>query len=548
MASKDDGSREKNWRLYHLLDFFPPVSTLQVRFTAHKATLRTQYYHAYLTLSEVNRKHFYDIGGEQTYDFISSGTWGPMVPQFGVKGFSTCYFLYLLIELCLLSLFFVFLGLAVDEYASFDYFTVALPLLIAIVLLFIAPLVGCIVNWTSKEGGAFSSWNRVAPLGNAIAAGGYVVTAVLLFSTVISAEKRATAAGSYLFYFLGAAGGDVVYYLTSFIWRWTSSTTRLMKIDGNSPSPVISAGIFLMGWLHMLCGVAQWVLVGLKLDETIEWKWYYVFLPFAVRALLRWIEAMIRAALRHTQQVRGVLGVIFDILSSFLSNGFLIIALYWVAVRIEEGSSVLIMIVALIPVYAFLLYHIICLCITYIIILANVNELEEVEVRQTHLWLPKNEMVRYPALFNRNDVDMRDRSTAEGVCVEGEPYGNRDHSDVGSFPSHLEAYQEAPVHYDPAKLVPARGPSHEPFDDSSSENFSPEDDAEAMGNSESSSYEYVTETSEEASELRQKEAKWTATESLIELSESSDSDSGSYEYVEEGEYSYVTDNVTPLTR
>lgn len=536
----DAPPKRRNWRLYHLLDFIQPVSTLQVKYTARKATLRTQYYHAYLTLSEVNRKFYYDIGGEASYDFISSGTWGPLIPSMGLRAYSFIYFLVLMIEVCLLIAFFVLLGLRTDDPSLTSWQKVAIPLLVFMCIMLLTVFVAMIVCWAARKptNKTFADRDRLSPVGNFLAAVCYLVTTCLFFSALQSEAKMEEKVGKYILYLVPLMVGDSIYYLTSFLWRGPTFIKRLMKIDGNAPSAVVYGGIFLMGFLHWFCAVAQWVFIGLKLDGKLTWNWYYIFLPFAVRALLRWIEAILRAALRHTQLVRGSLGVAFDVLSAFFSNGILIISLYWVAVRIEEGKYIVRMGVALVPVYLTLLYMFICLIITLIISWSRQSTLESEEIRLNHLWTPPDDNSSLESKEVPGEA-LRRRGGKGDTRAGYEPFndttddGGASQRTQNSFPSDLEAHKEKLDDFDSENGdTPNASPvQHEPdaIQNISHDPFGPPTDEEEE---EYEEYEDEDEEEEEEVDPRNETAEYESETGIETFSDASEDDTSSFSSAE----------------
>lgn len=59
-------------------------------------------------------------------------------------------------------------------------------------------------------------------------------------------------------------------------------------------------GIFAMAFVNLGCAVAQWVVLGRKLDGNITSSYYIVFIPFCVRAGVRIFEALLRGIQRYT--------------------------------------------------------------------------------------------------------------------------------------------------------------------------------------------------------------------------------------------------------
>eukprot|EP00796_Vickermania_ingenoplastis_P006714 gene6714-4811_t len=548
-AACDAPPKPRNWRLYHLLDFKPPACTSEVKFTARKATLRTQYYHAYLTLSERSRKIFYDAGGEAAYGFISSGSWGPLIPSCGIRAFAVLYVLVVLLQVGLLMAFFVMLGLRTDDSSRMDWNLVAIPMelfgCIAVLVTFVAMIVSTCASTPEKK--PFQTVTMLSPVGNFFAACAYAITFFLLAAAVKG--NPASEVGKYMKYLIGPIIGDSLYYIASFSWRWPSFVKRLMKIDGNQPSGVVFTGIFLMGFAHWFCGVAQWVLLGLKLDGTIDCSWYYVFLPFGVRAFLRVLEAFLRAWMHYIMRIRSVIMVVFDTLSSFFSNGILILSLYFVGVRIEEGKDKVRMGVALCPVYLTLLYMFLSLIFTLAYLLRKVNALEAEEIRLSHLFVPP------PGALGGDDL-----------------YGDRAYDALdtpgGSFPSELEEHKEplavfnstsdstVPSVARPQPRAAPAPPSHLPYgEETDTEEGEEETESETAaedGSSESDAFSHAS----DASTIEKRDT--APPPQRTNATSGAEPEASSYEYEYEEEEVYLeeeeetedpaTEDVTPQSR
>lgn len=402
----DDPPHEKNWRLYHLLDQANPVSSKQIRWNFRKVTLRHHYYKAYLVLYNKSRKALYDGGGEHAYDFIASGAWGPFVPVLGSAMSIIVYCIIMLVEISLLILFFAFLACRVDETITWGWRNVVIPLMIFAIIMLLVAIASVIMNFaaphTWKEG---MHWvDRISPIGNLCA----VICYFCLPFVIGDAIKDDTheKVGDYLRYMCMPIMGDIFYYLTSLIWRWPSRLRQNMTVDNNRPSPFLYYGIFFMGFLQMFCGISQWVVLGYKLDERVDFTWYVAFIPFAVRGGLRVIEAFLRSMSRYTIGIRSPLGVVFDTLGSFLHNGMLIISLYFVAVRIHRTKREVKMDHALIPVYITLAYIWVCLLITMIYMLWANSHAKRVERRTNYQWTPPPEKIEGPpeGASSSNDI------------------------------------------------------------------------------------------------------------------------------------------------
>lgn len=383
-----DPPHKRNWRLYHLLDLIVPITAKQVKWTFRKVTLRHHYYQAYLVLYNRSRKLLYDVVGEDAYGFIASGTWGPFVPFLGTAGSIVIYCVVLLVEIALLLLFFAFLAARIDGVMSWRWESVVIPLMVFAAIMLATTIVAVGLNImnprTYREGMSFV--DRLSPVGNFLAACCYFCIPFVIGSQIRGNPGKQV--GNYLKYMAMPIAGDIIYYLTSFIWRWPRRLRLQMEVGNNRPSPVVSYGIFIMGFANMFAGVAQWVLIGMKIDKRINASWYLIFIPFCVRAGVRVVEACLRSLMKYTIGVRSGVGVAFDTIGSFFSNGILLISLYFVAVRIERGAAKCTMAHALIPVYVTLGYMFLCLIFTFLFLLISYSGRSDEDRQINTHWIP----------------------------------------------------------------------------------------------------------------------------------------------------------------
>ncbi|KAG5464445.1 hypothetical protein LSCM1_00632 [Leishmania martiniquensis] len=384
----DKPPRQRNWRLYHLLDLIPPTTARQVKWNFRKVTLRHHYYEAYLILYNRSRKYLYDSIGEDAYGFLASGAWGPFVPVLGAVGSVLLYALVLLVEVALLLIFFAFLAAKDDGDILWGWQTVVVPLMAFVTIMVAVTILAVAMNVltarTYREG--MPKVDRVSPVGNFLAAACYFCIPFVIGTQIF--DDPASKLGWYRLYMVMPILGDIFYYTTSLIWRWPRRLRWQMEVNDSRPSPVIYNGIFVMGFLHMACGVAQWVVIGFKLDGQLDRSWYIVFIPFCIRAGLRVVEACLRSLMKYTIGVRSEIGVAFDTVGSFFSNGMLLVSLYFVAVRIERGRKRVRLAHALIPVYLTLVWIFLCLIATTIVLLVLYRRCSREERRVNSLWTP----------------------------------------------------------------------------------------------------------------------------------------------------------------
>ncbi|ORC85613.1 uncharacterized protein TM35_000342250 [Trypanosoma theileri] len=377
-----------NWRLYHLLDLEPPVTAKQVQWTFRKVTLRHHFYQAYLVLCDSDRKSLYDILGEDAVGFIHSGNWGPLILLLGAKGAIACYSASMLLALILMILFFAFLGARVDDVITWSWMRVVAPLFVLAVLTVIVTGVATVVSFCMKapreEG---MQWIERAPaIGNLISAILYTVFAFAIAAKVD--DDPTNESRTFVNYFIIIIIADVIYYLSSLVWRWPRRIRLQMKVDLNRPSRFLCYGFFLLAIVYIVLSVIQWVFIGKKIDEKTEMSWYAVFSPFAFRAAFRVLEAFMRSMVLRTIGIKSACGVAFDTLGAFLFNGGLLTSLYFVAVRITRGKDTARMAYALIPVYVTLGYLFLATIFTAIY-LARKNTNNAREERLNNLkWTP----------------------------------------------------------------------------------------------------------------------------------------------------------------
>ncbi|RNF05526.1 hypothetical protein TraAM80_04448 [Trypanosoma rangeli] len=393
MGCDNEPKNRDNWRLYHLLELEQPVTAKQVQWTFRKVTLRHHFYQAYLVLSDVDRKSLYDALGEDAVGFIHSGSWGPLMHLIGSKGTVCFYCGSMLVAFIMLLLFFLFLGLRVDDHTSCSWLAVIAPLFVFVIMVVIITALALIVSlfWRPpwEEGMRFVE--RIPAVGNFIAAVCYAIFCFLVATEVRNGPTSVSRKFTAYFVFLIIADG--VYYLSSLVWRWPRYVRLQMEIGLNNPNRFLYNGFFLMGWLYLGVSVAQWVMLGRRIDQRIQISWYATFIPFCLRAGLRVLEAFMRSMVKRTIGVKTVMGVAFDTLGSFFFNGMLLVSLYFVAVRITRGREEVRMPLALLPVYVALVYMLLAMVFTAVYLLRK-NAISEREERLNNLkWTPTDMMM-----------------------------------------------------------------------------------------------------------------------------------------------------------
>lgn len=379
----------RNWRLYHLLDLSLSTSAQQVKWNFRKVNLRKHYNQAYHVLSHPDRKHLYDGAGEEALGFITSGTWGPFVPTLGAIGTTVTYCIVLLIAVALLILFFALLAVRIDSVAYMSWRAIVAPLMGLGCLMVIVTAAAVLLNLCSFDRASrefYEPIDRFSPIGNFLASLAYACIPFVLGNAISS--NPSAHVGSYMIYMIMPIVGDVLYYLTSLIWRWPSRIKSQLQTCAKNPSPSIYWAIFIIGILTMLCCIAQWVVLGLKLDGHIHSSWYVVFVPFCVRAGLRIIEARVRSYQRWLIGVRSYLHFVFDVLAAIFVNGLFLTSLYLVAVYIENHGRDITFAQALIPVYVILGYIFLGLFFTLFYMLVQLYKYIEEEYRCKAMWRP----------------------------------------------------------------------------------------------------------------------------------------------------------------
>ncbi|EKG04274.1 hypothetical protein TCSYLVIO_004670 [Trypanosoma cruzi] len=388
MCCDSEAKNPDNWRLYHLLGLEQPVTAKQVQWTFRKVTLRHHFYQAYLVLSDTDRKSLYDALGEDAVGFIHSGSWGPLLHLLGSKAAIGFYFGSTVLAFLALLLFFIFLGVRVDDHVAWSWTAVAAPLFVLVIVALLITAFAAIVSlfWrpTWEEGMHYV--DRIPAVCNFIAVVCYTIFCFLVVSAV--GNGHVDSSGKFAAYFSLPIIADVVYYLSSLVWRWPRRIRLQMEIGLNKPSCFLCYGFFFLGIIYPCISIAQWLLIGRRIDRNIESSWYVVFIPFCFRAAFRVLEAYMRSKMKWTIGVKTVMGITFDTLGAFFFNGMLLVSLYFVAVRITRGKEEVQMPLALIPVYAALLY-LLCAMFFTVVYLWGKNADNEREERLNNLkWIP----------------------------------------------------------------------------------------------------------------------------------------------------------------
>ncbi|KEG14670.1 hypothetical protein DQ04_00351070 [Trypanosoma grayi] len=388
MGCDNERRNPDNWRLYHLLELEPPVTAKQVQWTFRKVTLRHHFYQAYIVLYDSERKSLYDVLGEDAVGFIHSGNWGPLIHMLGARGAIGLYCGSMILAFLLLIIFFAFLGARVDEHVMWSWVRVASPLFVLVILALTITAAAAVVSflWKTPWEEGMRWIDRVPAVGNLIA-----VTFYSVFCFIIASEAdKDTSNGSrnLLNYFSLPIVADVVYYLSSLVWRWPRRVRLEMEVDLNRPSRPLCYGFFVLGFAYIVLSVAQWVLIGQKIDRKKDISWYVVFIPCCFRTGLRVLEAFMRSEAKRTIGIKTKMGLAFDTLGAFFFNGMLLTSLYFVAVRMTRGKEEAPMPLALIPVYVALLYMLLSIICTLIYLLRKDTNNKREERLNNLKWSP----------------------------------------------------------------------------------------------------------------------------------------------------------------
>lgn len=377
-----------NWRLYHLLDLEQPVTAKQVRWSFRKITLRHHFYQAYIVLSDPGRKSLYDVLGEDVLGFIHSGSWGPLIHMIGATGSILFYFFAVLLGVLSLLAFFVLLGLRADDYIAWSWMQVVTPLFVFVIAALIITLLAVFVSffWGPPWEEGMICLERIPAVSNCLAVLGY---AAFMFAILTPLKKDETdPPGGFAMYFTLPIAADVVYYLGSLVWRWPPTVRLQMEYGLNLPSCCLCYGFFLLAFLYCIVSAGQWLLIGWKIDRKLDISWYVTFVPLAVRAGLRILEAFMRSMVKYTIGIKTSTGVAFDTIGAFFFNGLWLVSLYFGAAHVTRGKEEVPMIFALIPVYAILLYLLFATFFTVVYLLCQ-NSKNAREERLNNLkWSP----------------------------------------------------------------------------------------------------------------------------------------------------------------
>nr|CCC93985.1 conserved hypothetical protein [Trypanosoma congolense IL3000] len=356
MISDRELRNPDNWRLYHLLDLEPPVTAKQVQWLFRKVTLRHHFYRAYVILQDEERKSLYDSLGEDFVGYLNSGSWGPLIQFLGAK--RTVYACCCMWGVILLLTLFLALNVAAraDRYVMWTWMETVSPGFVAILLVLLATLSAMVASFMlkkPKEEG-MRLVERIPAIGNFLAAFFYCIFAFVAVSIVDShaPERYYNYTGLFVLPLLG----DMIYYLSSFVWRWPRSLRSELNVGLQEPSPMLWYAPIVIASLHIILSIAQWIVIGQRVDQVIETSWYAVCVPIVLRAILRIVEAYVTSMSRRAIGTKTVLGVVFDTLCSLFSNGMLLTSVFFIAARFTRGRREVSTFAALIPVYLSLLY------------------------------------------------------------------------------------------------------------------------------------------------------------------------------------------------
>ncbi|EAN78279.1 hypothetical protein, conserved [Trypanosoma brucei brucei TREU927] len=377
-----------NWRLYHLLELEPPVTAKQVQWLFRKVTLRHHFYQAYNILRDEERKSLYDSLGENFVGYLNSGSWGPLIQLLGAKAtVAVCCGVWVLMILLMLF-FFLAVGARADRLITWTWMQVAAPGLTVTLIVLIATAVAMAVSFflrqPKEEGMRFV--DRIPAIGNFVAAFFYCIFAFIGASTVDSyAPQRHN---NYAPYFALPILADVIYYLSTMVWRWPRNRRLDLEVGMQESKPILWYAPCVFAGLHIILSIVQWVLLAQRVDRIIKISWYAAASPIAVRAVVRVAESCMTSLARRAIGIKSVLGVVFDTLGSLFFNGLLLCSVFFTAARFVRGRRVVPLILVFLPVYLVLFYLLFCTIYTLFYLLRRITENAREERMNNLKWTP----------------------------------------------------------------------------------------------------------------------------------------------------------------
>ena len=362
---------EANSRLYELLQVDPSVPAHQIYNTFKHLTLRDQYKMAFNILSDPHTKRVYDIGGESSVDHLESKAFGPFISVAGSTVSMVVYGLFWICVTVFLSLFFIFLMLHVDKWEGSGTWTwteVLVPLYILAALGVagsIALTLAAIVAPANKDAHIIS---YRAPAIKIIVTAGYLAFLVLADRGIASDDPYGK---PWMGYFAILIVVDVLSIIDWMLSRYPAKVRKTLEPTSEKPLTEKEAvvgrrlpnkqpadlvyGYMIIGIFDIVVAVARGVFLGLKIDGTIDWSWYIVVIPIALRLVSSVFFRLHQARIQHFIGQRGVFSVIMGFLGTCIMNGLMIASVFLIAYFIESPEHTT-MVEALVPIYVVLAY------------------------------------------------------------------------------------------------------------------------------------------------------------------------------------------------
>lgn len=390
---------EANSRLYELLQVDPSVPAHQIFNTFKHTALRDQYKMAFNVLSDPHTKRVYDIGGESAVDHLESKAYAPFISIVGSTVSMIVYGVFWMTVTLFLILFFIFLMLHVDKWeggGSWEWSEVLVPLYILTVLGVAGSLVLILMAILAPRNKNDSLFAYRAPFVKLLVTVGYLVFLILADSAIASDKPYDK---PWMGYFVILIVVDVLSIADWMISKHPAKIRKMLEPTSEKPLTEKEAivgrrlpnkqprdlvfGFMFLGVFDIIVAVLRGVFLGLKIEGEINWKWYVVVIPIALRLVSSALFRLHQCRIQKFMGQRSTCSVVLAFMGTCILNGLMIASVFLICYYIHDPAHTT-MVEALIPIYFVLAFLVVASIFTTIyVIVANfrVIALEKEEAR-----------------------------------------------------------------------------------------------------------------------------------------------------------------------
>eukprot|EP00758_Cryptobia_borreli_P007744 Tbor_TRINITY_DN5327_c2_g1::TRINITY_DN5327_c2_g1_i1::g.4955::m.4955 len=386
-------ARRDNTRLYELLQVDPSVRAKEIHSTFKDIHLREQYWCAFDILSNQYKKRVYDIGGEWAVTHLENKGWGSVIVVLGSTASLAVYGICWILLSLLLGIFLLLISAKIDKWGMEEspWHVIMAPLYIIVFGGLLGTIIALVMAVYVPRGKVSSLISFRAPVVRLIVISAYAASLVVI--------------GTYIGMGISWIGIGVLIMVVEVIaiidWmsvRHPGKIMKLIELHPTSEKPLtdmqaiatkhvhptypmsVIYGYIVLGVFDICLTCCRNLFLALKVDGSLTWSWYAVFVPIALRlissVLFRLQQNWIQVHIKQKDMFDLVLGFV----GSSILNALLILSLYLIAYLLEGGDILLTE--ALLPAYLVVIYLIVASIFTAIYVIWADYRLKNLEIEE----------------------------------------------------------------------------------------------------------------------------------------------------------------------